>query len=84
MTSHSTKLLLADDVRKILLEACAGNQRAWADRHGVSPQHVTNVLNNHREPQGKILEALGLERVVIYCARADRAAIKAQALSGVP
>jgi hypothetical protein len=58
----------------LLRLACdrAGSQRRWALAHGVSPQSVTDVLTGHREPAGKLLEALGLERRVIYRRKAKR------------
>jgi len=33
---------------------------------GVSVSYLNDVLHGRREPQGKILEYLGLERVVTY------------------
>ena len=44
----------------------AGSQRAFADQHGISLQYVNDVLHKRREPGQKILDALGIERVVIY------------------
>lgn len=43
-----------------------GSQRAFADQHGISLQYVNDVLRKRREPGQKILDALGIERVVIY------------------
>jgi len=44
----------------------AGGQRAYAEQVGVSPELVRLVLVGRREPAGRILDALGLERVVTY------------------
>ena len=41
-------------------------QRAASLWIGVSYQHLNDVLSGKREPAGKILTALGLERVVSY------------------
>ena len=56
------------DVTARLQAACrdAGGQKAWAERHGLSPQYVSDVLNARREPGDGILSALGLCRVVRY------------------
>lgn len=44
----------------------AGSQRAFATQHKVSLQYVNDVLHGRREMGVKILDALGLERVVRY------------------
>ena len=44
----------------------AHNQLSLAAAIGVSPAYLNDVLHGRREPQGKILEYLGLERVVVY------------------
>jgi len=46
--------------------AAAGGQQAWAKRHGISPQYVSDVLNARRDPGASILRALGWKRVVTY------------------
>lgn len=46
--------------------AQAGTQKAWADRHGISPQFVSDVLHTHREPTDRLLAPLGLRRRVIF------------------
>jgi DNA-binding transcriptional regulator YdaS (Cro superfamily) len=43
-----------------------GNQAAWARDHNLSPAYVSDVINGRREPGPAILEALGIERVVVY------------------
>lgn len=51
-----------------LRAACqaAGGQKAWAERHGVSPQYVCDVLNARREPGAAILAPLGLAKRTLY------------------
>ncbi len=56
------------EVCRRLSAACkaAGSQRAWAEKHGVSPAYVCDVINARRDPGQSILNALGLVRVVRY------------------
>lgn len=56
------------EVCRRLSAACkaAGSQRAWAEKHGVSPAYVCDVINARRDPGQSILNALGLARVVRY------------------
>jgi transcriptional regulator with XRE-family HTH domain len=42
------------------------DQKAISAAIGVSQQYVSDVLTGRREPAGKILEYLKLERVVFY------------------
>ncbi len=44
----------------------AGSQRALAERLGVTPAYLSDVLQGRREPGPKILAALGLRRVEMY------------------
>lgn len=44
----------------------AGSQRALAKQWDVSPSYVTDLLRGLRDPGPKILEALGIERVITY------------------
>jgi transcriptional regulator with XRE-family HTH domain len=41
-------------------------QRQVADDLGVSAQYLTDVLKDRRAPGKKILDGLGLERLIIY------------------
>ncbi len=41
-------------------------QRQVADDLGVSAQYLTDVLKGRRAPGKKILDGLGLERLIIY------------------
>lgn len=42
------------------------SQRLAAKQLGVSQQYLNDVLRLRKEPGAKILDALGLERVVTY------------------
>jgi hypothetical protein len=57
-----------DEVRDRLKRACdeAGSKTAWATKNGISLGYVSDVLQNRRGPGDAILQALGLEREVIY------------------
>jgi len=44
----------------------AGGQTAWARSNNMSAVYVSDVLAGKREPAGKMLAALGVERVVSY------------------
>lgn len=57
-----------DAVRAVLKNevAKAGGQKMWAEKHGVSPAYVSEVLRETAEPGVKILDALGFERIAQY------------------
>lgn len=42
------------------------NQAQLAEQIGVSTPFLNDVLHGKREPSGKVVEFLGLERVVMY------------------
>lgn len=67
--------LSAEFVRGYLATECkeAGGQKAWAERSGVSPQYVCDVLQGRREPGDSICAALGLRREVLYLYDHERA-----------
>jgi transcriptional regulator with XRE-family HTH domain len=44
----------------------AETNKAAAEALGVSPQYLGDVLRGRTEPAGKMLAALGIERVVTY------------------
>lgn len=46
--------------------ARAGTQARWCATHGISTAYLSDVLTGRREPGGKILDRLGLERVPYY------------------
>lgn len=47
-------------------------QGAWAEHLNVSQAHVSAVLNGVKRPSPKMLDDLGLERVVIYRRKAAK------------
>ncbi len=61
-------MLTEDDVRERLRAAidAAGSQQEFARRMGISAQYINDVVRGRREPGQKILDALGIERVVSY------------------
>lgn len=67
-------LVTEQQVIERLRAACekAGSQKAFAEAHGFTAGYVHDVLHARRPPADRILDALGLERVVIYRAKADR------------
>lgn len=64
----TAELLRQSDVFVKLADAidAAGGQKAWAERHGIAPQHLNDVLNARREISDRVLRALGLQRVTRY------------------
>lgn len=44
----------------------AGSQRALARKWDVSPSYVTDLLRGLRDPGPTILDAMGLERIIMY------------------
>jgi len=44
----------------------AGGQKAWAQKHGVSPQFVCDVLHGRRGLTETICQAIGLIRETVY------------------
>jgi hypothetical protein len=62
------QIFLVDEVQTRLRKATvvSGSQTRWAEEHGVSKQYVSFVLTGQRKPSAKILNALGLEKVVGY------------------
>lgn len=43
-----------------------GSQTKAAASLGITAQYLNDVLSGKREPAGKLLNAMGLERVVTY------------------
>ena len=56
----------AEQVRDLIRAQANGNQAAWALQHELSPTYVSDVLTGRREPGRRILNALNLERVMLY------------------
>lgn len=59
-------ILLREDVIGLLRDAVGDNAKLWSEANGVSRQYVSLVLNGRVEAGPLILNALGLEKVVIY------------------
>jgi hypothetical protein len=61
-------VMTADSVRRLLAQRVAEfpSIAAYAQRVGVSDEHVRLMLAGRREPAGKVLAALELERVAVY------------------
>lgn len=61
-------LLTAEDVTQALRVATedAGGPAAWARKHGVSISYVSLILAQKQLPGRKILEPLGLKKVIHY------------------
>ena len=55
-TRNEVVAMLRDDIRE-------ETQAAWAERNGMSPAYLSDVLSLRRDPGPKILEVLGLEAV---------------------
>lgn len=56
-----------DEVYQALIEAVkkAGGQRAFAIRLKLTPSYINDVVHKRRLMSDRILEAIGVERVVI-------------------
>lgn len=46
--------------------ADAGGQRAFAEKHGLTPGYVNDVLHGKRAFADRILATIGIERQVTY------------------
>ena len=72
------EIIEESEVRKMVRKACKehGSLRAFAAHLGVSAAFISDIARGNREPSGKVLKYLGLEkdarRVVIFF-KADRA-----------
>jgi hypothetical protein len=65
------KLLTVEDVLELIrqdVKAC-GTQQAFASKVGITQGYVNDILKRKREPGPKILDALGLRKVVTYEAK---------------
>jgi len=56
----------ANEVRLKLDRAAGENRSEYARKHSLSPAYVNDVLRGQREPGKKVLDSLGLEKVVSY------------------
>lgn len=64
MKKHLTHDELLSLLRRKIKEA--GQQKLFAELHGISAQYVSDVLHKRREPGEAILAALGLRKVVKF------------------
>lgn len=53
-------------VQSVIDEVYAGSQVKFAREKGISPAYLNDILHNRREPGPKILDAIGVESVVVY------------------
>lgn len=68
----------ATHVRQMLRAYMGANdltQTSLAKKIGISTPYLNDILLEKREPQGKVLDWLKLQRVVVY-KRADNAGVK--------
>lgn len=56
-------LLSSSEVIQLLRERSYGKQDALAFEAGVSPAHVSRVLNGHSLPGPRLLRLIGLRKV---------------------
>lgn len=68
MERRITLFMTKDAVIRILRRACAktGSQAIFAASHGLSAAYVSDVLQGRRVPAERMLNAIGVERVVLY------------------
>lgn len=60
MKSNTVLIMIQQQVIK------EGSQRALARKIGVSPTFLNEIIRETRNPTGKVLAYLGLERIVTY------------------
>jgi hypothetical protein len=61
-------MLTEQEVMERLKDAVteAGGQRAFAEKHGLTPGYVNDVLHGKRAFADRILATIGIERQVTY------------------
>lgn len=61
-------MLNTEQARALLARQCkdAGGLRCWADQNHIAVSYVSQVLARRLEPGKKILDVLGLQRVIRY------------------
>lgn len=60
------QLTIKDAVEMVKREVDATRQADFAAKAGVSQQYISDILSGQRRPGQKILDALGLRKVVTY------------------
>lgn len=46
--------------------AALGSQKAFADKIGITPAYLSDVLSGKREPGEKLLSRMGIHRVAMF------------------
>jgi len=66
--STARRLLTKDDVLSRLRRAveAAGSQANFGREHQINPSRVGDTINRNVRPYGRILAALGIEKVTLY------------------
>ena len=59
-----TEQEVMDRLREAVAEA--GGQRAFAEKHGLTPGYINDVLHGKRGFADRILATIGIERQVTY------------------
>jgi len=62
------ELMTEDQVYEVLVKTVVllGSQKEAANHWGVSAQYLNDILYRRRAPSKRILQALGLKRIVLY------------------
>ena len=65
-TVHMAQLKPIDPVARLLaLQAKIGTRKDLAQKMGVTPSYMSDVINRRRDLSPRLLKALGLRRVII-------------------
>ena len=64
LLGEEDRIMTAEDVRKMLREACdaAGGMSAWGARNSIGVSNIADVLSGRRKPGRVICAALGIVR----------------------
>lgn len=57
---------IIDELNEMLRPENGWTQKSLAEKFGISPQYLGDILHGNRFPGKKLLDAMGIERVVIY------------------
>lgn len=62
------RILDSSGILSLLRLKCAeeGSQKSWADKNGVSPAYVSDILQERREISDRIAESLGYRKIVVF------------------
>ena len=72
MKRRTLNLVSPNQVQNLIAMAVleAGSQKAFAIAANISQQYVSDILDGRRNPGEKVLNYLGLEKVIYYRAKA--------------